>query len=817
MTLFVGLSNPLQRGFTSHYYDNVEWTGAPLLTGIDHAFDLRKMAYEFPAREYDYGIQWTGVLAIPTSGMYQFTTISDDGSEIVINDQRIVDNRGFHYAVEQTGTVQLEKGFHPIEIRYMQRGGMAELEVYWTKPGGDRELFSSAPLFVKGPSDLSNFWIYRIYQIRNIVFLLLVVFGSVLTSMLIIGASVQISRKFPFWMMESHGIAGLILFLIVYRLVYVLLDAPFDGYAFLRYFLCFLIIGFGMFVFIGIALSVCQNLYQTWRCKHAERGWQKSSGNIPSHLSMNAPKYSNYLVVLLFVIYFLLAAGIFDDYGISFDEPLSRRRGFINYHYIFEENHAELINYESKYHGPVFDLLLVFLEKGLHLEDIRDIYLMRHLVTFLLFYTGTFFFYLLCKKRFGDGRIALFGSLFLILSPRIFADAFYNPKDIPFLSLFIISIYTLIQYIEKQTWLRASVHALLCGLLIGMRVLGVLVPCFTFLLVAGDLLLGTKTRKNIQQTLFTLLLYGFLVVAFTTLFFPILWEGPIHHFILAFKEMRWYPWGGGMLYLGKYILATDLPWHYILVWILITTPFLYTFHFIVGLFVSLKSFLGSPCHFYCDIRKNYDLVYFLWFFVPIFMIILLKSVVYDAWRHLFFVYPAFLMIALKGFVSIFQGIRSTFSGRQTYKIVGGIYMLIILLGVFGPTYFMVRHHPYQHVYFNQLAGKNMASVKKDFDLDYWGLSYRQAFEYILQHDSREKIRICVPNFSVEYIAEIFPINERKRLSPAEWLEDADYFVSNYRAHKEEYPYENEVYSIKIGGAKIMVVYKLNNFSVDSVE
>jgi hypothetical protein len=108
-------------------------------------------------------------------------------------------------------------------------------------------------------------------------------------------------------------------------------------------------------------------------------------------------------------------------------------------------------------------------------------------------------------------------------------------------------------------------------------------------------------------------------------------------------------------------------------------------------------------------------------------------------------------------------------------------------------------------------------VKKDFDLDYWGLSYRQAFEYILQHDSRETIRICVPNFSVEHIAKIFPAKKRERLIPADWLDDADYFASNYRSHKEEYPYENEVFSIKIDGAKIMVVYKLNNFSVDRLK
>ena len=39
-------------------------------------------------------------------------------------------------------------------------------------------------------------------------------------------------------------------------------------------------------------------------------------------------------------------------------------------------------------------------------------------------------------------------------------------------------------------------------------------------------------------------------------------------------------------------------------------------------------------------------------------------------------------------------------------------------------------------------------------------------------------------------------------------EEAKYFLSNYRWHPEDYPYEKEYFSIKIGDAKIVVVYKL---------
>ena len=57
-------------------------------------------------------------------------------------------------------------------------------------------------------------------------------------------------------------------------------------------------------------------------------------------------------------------------------------------------------------------------------------------------------------------------------------------------------------------------------------------------------------------------------------------------------------------------------------------------------------------------------------------------------------------------------------------------------------------------------------------------------------------------------ANILFSKDRDRIVYVDNPEDAEYFISNYRWHKEEYTYENEVFSIDIDGAKIIVVYKL---------
>ena len=78
---------------------------------------------------------------------------------------------------------------------------------------------------------------------------------------------------------------------------------------------------------------------------------------------------------------------------------------------------------------------------------------------------------------------------------------------------------------------------------------------------------------------------------------------------------------------------------------------------------------------------------------------------------------------------------------------------------------MIKNHPHQNVYFNFLAGKN---IEKKFELDYWGLSNKQAYEYILKNDSDDKILIGTASSNhLRNSKKILTIDERKRISISE--------------------------------------------------
>jgi len=525
---------------------------------------------------------------------------------------------------------------------------------------------------------------------------------------------------------------------------------------------------------------------------------------IKSILSPELVWYKGF-VVFFFIVYAILGVAIYKDYGIHWDHDNNKHYGQVTFQIYYdtlvgEPNLDAIQGQFAKIHGPAFEVFLNALERILAPEDARDKAFLRHLATFILFYLSTIFFYLLCKRHFNSWRMGLLGSVLFVLSPRIFAHSFYNTVDIACLSFFIISIYTLINFLEKKTLSRAVIHAFTCAILIDIRNFGVFVPLLTFFLVTLDGLQSNYLKVYLKQLFPPLALYIFLLVIFTVSFWPYLWESPLTRFIDSFTAMADTRWGGSNLYFGQYIPADELPWHYNFVWMSITIPLFYSITFVLGLFVSVRSLFSSKdAH---SIRRN-NVIFVLWLSLPLTAPVILQSTLFDGWRHHYFVYPAFLIIALSGIRCLVKFHRRNREGRVNLALT----ITVIAMFTANISYvvdFMVRYHPYQNVYFNALAGKDL---RKRFELDYWGLSYREALKHILENDPAPTIEVAVGHTPGVANIQILVPEDRKRLRYA-GVDEAKYFLSTFRWHKEDYPYKDEFYSIKVSDEKIMVVYRL---------
>ncbi|PIE36104.1 hypothetical protein CSA56_01440 [candidate division KSB3 bacterium] len=188
---------PLENGLQAQYYSNTDWQGAPALELFEQRIDLDFVSQHSLPVSRPFSVLWSGALFVPRTDKYTFSTVSDDGSELFINGQRVVDNSGLHGVVEQTGTIELKKGFHEISIRYMQGGGGAFFSASWGRAGRARQPLVSACLFPETPQNMSAFQAVRL---KEAVLPALLTIGSAFLLLLIVGGfSWQISRNPAAW------------------------------------------------------------------------------------------------------------------------------------------------------------------------------------------------------------------------------------------------------------------------------------------------------------------------------------------------------------------------------------------------------------------------------------------------------------------------------------------------------------------------------------------------------------------------------------------------------------------------------------------
>jgi hypothetical protein len=516
------------------------------------------------------------------------------------------------------------------------------------------------------------------------------------------------------------------------------------------------------------------------------------------------------VVLAFFGLLIALGIGIHRDYGVSWDEPFQIEYGREAYAYITQGDES-MLEGPNQYYGPAFELALLGCEKALGLDDSRDIYFMRHLVTHLLFLLGLAFFYKFCMRLFGDWRIALLGCLLLVVSPRVFAHSFYNPKDIPVMALYMIGMLTLLRFLERMTMGRALIHALVCAVLVDIRVVGVLLPAITVAFAVGSLVSLRPRRETAVRSSAALGAYLSALAVLVIAFWPTLWRDPVHHFSKAFEEMSHYPLNLPVKYLGKFVWPDDLPWHYTSAWMLITTPLAYTLCFITGTAASIV-YLAREYDIF-PLRMRDLLLVLVWLFFPIVYLPLSGAVVFDGWRHVLFVYPAFVCVALTGLVTAIRFIRRRPGGAPQGGSRGRLRTLltaVILIaagaGIANTARIMIADHPYQNVYFNALAG-GIRGAEGRFDLDYWGLSYRKALEEILRVDRNPRVSVSVYTRPGRSNADILPADQRRRIRFMDDPYQATYFATQERWNRISYRPSEEFYAVRIDGVRIMLVLK----------
>ena len=173
-------------------------------------------------------------------------------------------------------------------------------------------------------------------------------------------------------------------------------------------------------------------------------------------------KISILIVFVVYLFFFVTGLIVYKDFGLSSDEWILRYEGFKNLKYIYQIlspsllisvteineiiNQLDVLEYASEdlfsdFYGSLFGFSTAFIEYKFNITDSREYYLFRHYTNHLIFLISNFYFFLIVKNRYNNIYWGVLGALLLFLSPRIFANSFYNHKDLLFLSFFIINLY----------------------------------------------------------------------------------------------------------------------------------------------------------------------------------------------------------------------------------------------------------------------------------------------------------------------------------------------------------------------------------------
>ena len=460
-----------------------------------------------------------------------------------------------------------------------------------------------------------------------------------------------------------------------------------------------------------------------------------------------------------------------------------------------------------KYYGQAFDNITTILIKWLNIEDV---YQFRHIANSLVGWATIFIAGLLAASLAGY-RAGFITLLLFLVSARFIGHSWNNLKDIPFALGYIASIYFIFQFLKKLP--RPSVWNIILLIIsvaftIGIRIGGVLLICylilFTCLYLASNYLSGKYlfTRRKIFHI--SLLITGISIIAYFLglILWPFAFEDPLKNPWLSYKAMAQFPTTLRQIFEGSVYWSDQFPWYYLLKYMILSIPTVVLAGFLLFTVYSNK-ILGE---------KYWIFIFFLLFSVvfPVLFIIAGDSNVYGAWRHVIFVYPPLVVLSALGFDWVIKSIKS-----KKFKIVLILVMVVLFI---HPVRFMIKNHPYEYLYFNELAG-GLNGAYGNYETDYYYHSIREASEWLQEHiEEKNLYGSNKTDVAINFPAgEWFFRHNKDKISTRflkyysrgnqkwDFAIVANSYIHPYQLHEKIWPPENTIHTIEADGIPICAI------------
>ena len=422
-------------------------------------------------------------------------------------------------------------------------------------------------------------------------------------------------------------------------------------------------------------------------------------------------------------VFSAVGVAVLDDYGVSWDEFYQRDIALETIRYVLGQD-DELLSNHDKFYGMTFEMPLLIVERALGLQDdTRAFLLSRHILSHLFFIAGGFFCYLLIRRLFGSTVIALFAMLLFLLHPRLYAESFVNTKDIPLASMFMVALFLTHRALSKDTVRAFLLCGLAVGILINIRILGVVLFAAVLAVRALDLLFDSSAAVGRKHAFITggVFALAAMLALYATL--PYLWANPIERSVEMFATLAHHPTVFPQLFQGELIMGNDLPAHYIPTWIAITTPPVVLLLGVAGIIAVIRHAWARPRDILGNAELKFGFLLIGGLIMTFIAVVVVTPTMYNGWRQTYFLYAPFCALAAFGLHWLASVSGRTVVRAGAYTLVGAGIFLVVLQ--------MVRIHPYQQAYFNFLVDWETPELLGDqYPLEYWGTAYLDGLRWL---------------------------------------------------------------------------------------
>tara|TARA_B100001250_G_C19769816_1_gene776566 strand:+ start:146 stop:1726 length:1581 start_codon:yes stop_codon:yes gene_type:complete len=431
-------------------------------------------------------------------------------------------------------------------------------------------------------------------------------------------------------------------------------------------------------------------------------------------------KYYFYFFLIAYCIigiFLSLNVGITHDESYDYFVGEINKKNFLNT-FFFQNYEVKALEGMSPYYGSGFHFFSApfeyvnkfFFDLNYIVPEFKPL-LLKHPSVFVLFIFSSIYFRKIIFLATKEKNYASICAILYLSYPYLLGHSFFNVKDMPFLSVWLICTSYMIK-ITKNYYVKNNIKnkdliilSLLTAFLLSIRISGVLIfiEYFIFLIFAINL---SKTEYFLFIKKFYKKISFFLFATFLSFYIlsPSYWANPFD-VINGIKFMSQHTQTVCTMTLGECMKAQNLPSTYLPIWLFFKLPILIIFGFIL-LILKEKLFFSS---------KNNQLIIapiIVSFLSIILLLILFKVNLYDELRQVMFLVPLMFITALS---AIF-----TLSKKISYSLI------IIFIILF--TFQNIKIYPYNYIWMNNFS--NLIKVNNNFELDYWGVSTKKIAEFL---------------------------------------------------------------------------------------